>query len=152
MRKYFLIYISLLLLFSCSEYKKSEFEKGVELKYNSSCKSSNSCIVNIKEATSFSWDKMYVFKTTASLEIINEALGFTYPYYEDAAERVVFVKNNKVIYHDDYYPTFDDDVYTSLVFDLSNGLPYKSFSTDSAIFKIEKKEIENKQTYFVLSQ
>lgn len=152
MRKYFFIYISLQLLFSCSKYKKSEFEKGIELKYNSICKGSDSCTLNIKEATSFSWDKMYVFKTTASLEIINEVLGFTYPYYEDVAERVVFVRNNKVVYHDDYYPTFDDDVYTSLVFNLSNGLSYKSFNSDSAVFKIEKKEIENKQTYFVLSQ
>ena len=152
MRKYLLICGGLLLLFSCSKYKKSEFEKGIELKYESVCKGSDNCTVNIKETTSFSWDKMFVFKTTASLEIINEALGFAYPYYEDVAERVIFVKNNKVVYHDDYYPTFDDDVYTSLVFDLSNGLTYKSFSPDSAIFKIEKKEVENKQTYFVLSQ
>ena len=152
MRKYFYISSCLLFLLGCSNYKKSEFEKGIELKYNSICNGSNSCTINIKETTSFAWDKMFVFKTTSSLEIINEALGFTYPYFEDVAERVVFVKDNKVVYHDDYYPTFDDDVYTSLVFKLSNGLPYKSFSTDSAIFKIEKKEIEKKQTYFVLSQ
>jgi len=152
MRKYFLIYISLLFLFSCSKYKKTEFEKGIELKYNSVCKDTNTCAINIKEVTSFAWDKMYVFKTTASLEIVNEALGFNYPYFEDVAERVIFIKDKKVVYHDDYYPTFDDDVYTSLVFTLSNETSFKSFSADSAIFKIEKKEIENKQTYFVLSQ
>ena len=122
------------------------------MKYESICKGSDRCTINIKESTSFNWDKMLVFKTTASLEIINEALGFTYPYYEDIAERVIFVKDNKIIYHDDYYPTFDDDVYTSLVFNLPNGLPYKSFSADSAVFRVEKKRIENKQTYFVLSQ
>lgn len=146
------MYISLLLIFCCSKYKKSEFEKGIELKYNTICKGSDSCMLNIKEATTFSWEKMYVFKTTASLEIINEVLGFTYPYYEDVAERIVFVRNNKIIYHDDYYPTFDDGIYTSLVFDLSSGLSYKSFSSDSAVFKIEKIEIKGKQTYFVLSQ
>lgn len=152
MRKYLYLIFCFFFFFSCSNYKKSEFEKGVELKYNKTCIDSSVCIVNIKEITNFKWDKMFVFKTTASLEIINEALGFDYPYFEDVAERIVFVKDNKIIYHDDYYPTFDDNVYTSLVFEIGSGLPYKSFNTDRAIFEIKKKEIENKQVYYVLSQ
>ena len=95
---------------------------------------------------------MYVFQATAGLDDINKALGFEYPYFEDVGYRVVFLKNNKIVYHDDYYPTFDDEMYTSIVFDLSNDESFKLFSVENAIFKIDKKEIEEIQTYFVLSE
>ncbi len=152
MKRYFLIFSLLFLFFSCSEYKKTEFEKSIEANYNTSCNKLSSCTVNIASITPYDWDKMYVFKTTASLETIDKALGFNYPYFEDIAERVVFLKNNKIVYHDDYYPTFDDEMYTSIVFDLPNDESFKLFSVKNAIFKIDKKEIEEKQTYFVLSQ
>jgi hypothetical protein len=148
MKKYFLIYSGLFLLFSCSKYKKSEFEKGIELKYNTVCKNSNICTINIRETTSFNWDKMYVFKTTASLEIINKTLGFNYPYFEDVAERIVFVKDNKIIYHDDYYQSFDGGIQNIIEFKLPDNLSYKLYDVNNAVFRIYKNQTENNDDYY----
>ncbi len=138
-------------LCNCSEYNKTEFEKSIESEYLSLCNDSSVCTIDISKITLFKWDKMFIFKTSASLDIINKALGFSYPYYIDIAHRVIFLKNNKIVYHDDYYFSIENELNTTIIFDLPEGVSYKSYDNNNSIFIIKKTELDDIQSYFILS-
>ena len=84
------------------------------------------------------WDYVYIFKTNTSLEEINRQLGFEYPYFEDIVARIVFVKNNTVVYHEDEFPNPEKVKKGELIFDIG----YTNFvkiKRDKAIFIVHKE-------------
>lgn len=97
----------------------------------------DSCIIKMTNITSFDWDTMYFFGTNADLSYINKRLGFNYPYFDDIANRIVFVKSKKIVYHDDKftYPEKKDLV----VFSFEDGkTKFMSFTPKTAIFIAKK--------------
>jgi hypothetical protein len=46
------------------------------------CNENDTCKIDMSHIVDVEWEKMYVFKTSAGLELINNKLGFSYPYYE----------------------------------------------------------------------
>ncbi|MBN8567805.1 MAG: hypothetical protein J0M25_13865 [Flavobacteriales bacterium] len=152
MKKYILLCSLSVLFLNCSGYKKSEFETWVEKEFKSKCGDSDGCSLDIKKFKNLKWDKLYVFSSSASLEEVNKMIGFEYPFYIEPGERVVFVRNNKVVYHDDYCQTFDDDVYKTLLFDLGGNHNNHVFSSESAIFKVRKIKDYRNQIYYVFSR
>jgi hypothetical protein len=94
---------------------------------------------------------MYIFKENMSLEQINSTLGFEYPYFEDIAKRIVFVKGNRVIFHEDEFPGVETTKNCELVFDLGDKVSFKSYSPGEAIFKVRRIEFSN-GIYFKLTQ
>ena len=47
------------------------------------CTSKRECVIDMGNIVKTPWEKMYVFKESASLEQINQILGFQYKYFED---------------------------------------------------------------------
>jgi hypothetical protein len=106
------------------------------------------CKINMPEIIREDWEKMYVFDLSVSLETINQILGFQYPYFEDVANRIVFVKDKKVIYHEDYFPLPEKLNEQEVVFALPDSIHYKIFAPGSAQFHIDKISYK-KGFYFV---
>lgn len=108
------------MLNSC-ERKNNRLEKYLE-NYCSSPECGNTeCEVKMENIINEDWDYVYVFFPEDSLEKINTELGFEYQYWEDIGTRIIFVKNNKVIYHEDEFPNPEKS--EKLVFtDLKNNL------------------------------
>lgn len=72
------------------------------------------------------WDTIF-FEQIVSYKEINTILGFKYPYYEDVAQRFVFVKNGRVVYHEDAYPNTGDTQDDRLILKIADSVNYKSF-------------------------
>lgn len=100
----------------------------------------DSCVVKIINITPFDWDKMYVFRENCSLEEVNKKLGFEYPYFEDVAKRIVFIKSRKVVYHEE--ECSDPDKKSKLEFIFGNDTTKVIVLTrESAIFSVKRKNI-----------
>jgi hypothetical protein len=102
-KKYKFLIVILLFSSSCSKRFDSQFALFIE----EQCKDVNNrdCIISITDMVNFQWDKMYVFgNLTPPFEISNE-LGFDCKckIVPDNYYRVVFLKNNKIVYQDQYY-------------------------------------------------
>jgi hypothetical protein len=103
------------------------------------------CAISINDLTSFEWDKMYVFGSSADNEFISCSVGFEYngEKIKDGFRRIIFSWGVKEIYEEDYKPRS----YLSSVFDFSfindsilNIRSY-SFSPEDAFFMITKEKI-----------
>lgn len=104
------------------------------------------CTISINDLTSFEWDKMYVFGSSANNEFIGCTIGFEYHgnKIRDGFRRIIFSWGAREIYEEDYKPRS----YLSSVFDFSiindsilNIMSY-SFSPEDAFFEIIKEKIK----------
>lgn len=89
---------------------------------------------------------MYVFSEEVTLDKINKELGLNYPYFEDIAKRIIFVKSNEVVYHEDKFP-YPNSKPDKINFKLSDTFNFMIFTKKNAIFKV-KKEYNNGRTYY----
>jgi len=129
---------------------KNIYEKISDQIINKCQSEKDECIISMEEITNFEWDKMYVFKEEATLEEIEEALGFKYKYFDDVARRIVFVADNKVTYHEDEFPYPSKEPAGKVFFQFKDDAkPYMLFHRKKANFKIRKKKI-NGDLYFYL--
>ena len=103
------------------------------------------CTISIDDLTSFEWDKMYVFGSSANSEFISCTIGFEYSgkKIQNGSRRIIFSWGSREIYEEDYRPRS----YLSSVFDFSiindsilNIRSY-SFSLEDAFFIIKKEKI-----------
>jgi hypothetical protein len=130
-RKLLIILIPFLVL-SCQSTIQDKF-----ISHFQDHKVKDSCYVKMTDFTNFDWDSLYVFIGYTSLEEINERLGFEYPYFIDIAQRLIFIKSNKVVYHEEYYP--DPEIPMKLYFTFGPDTDRcKIFTRESDSFMIEK--------------
>ena len=130
---------------------QNDISKKVINRIQYQCGDKPNCIIKISDATDFIWDKMYVFKTSASLEEINKALGFYYPYYHDIARRVIFTQGTKVVYHEDDFPYSDERSAGRVLFTFKEDtLDFMVFKINEAVFNA-KREGSGKDVFYELS-
>lgn len=99
----------------------------------------------LKDVTDFKWDKVYVFSVGASLEEIDQALGFHYSQWEDIGERIIFVEKGEVVYHEDYFP-YPEMENGTVHFELGNP-PYIG-RYNKAFFSVERKETDGSKYFY----
>jgi len=56
---------------------------------------------NLNDFIKADWDTLYVLGSNKRLEDVDRILGFHYEFYEELSDIIVFVKNKKVIYHEE---------------------------------------------------
>ncbi len=104
------------------------------------------CTVYLNDLTSFEWDEMYVFGSSANDEFISCTIGFEYhgKKIQEGFRRIIFSWGVKEIYEEDYQPRSRE----RSVFDFSiindgtlNIRPY-SFYRKDAFFVIMKEKIK----------
>ncbi|MGH2666303.1 hypothetical protein [Flavobacterium sp.] len=132
MRK-IVFFLSFLLIISCDESSDSQIGKKIK----EVCTTQN-CEINMTDIVPEQWDYMYIFKTGASLEFINSKLGFQYPYFEDIGNRMIFVKGNNVIYHEDEFPNPERIKKGEVIFDLGDSI-YTKVKRENAIFSVHSE-------------
>jgi hypothetical protein len=93
---------------------------------------------------------MYVFKETASLEAIENALNQKYPYYNDVARRLIFLDSNGIIvYHEDIFPNVEAVMNKGVIFQIPDTSNYRVFT--QPIFTVKTEKLDN-GVYYVLNQ
>lgn len=132
--KKILYFVLLFLLFSCNETSKSKISQKINKEYTG-----ENCEIDMSVIVSEDWDYFYIFKTNTSLEEINNILGFDYPYFEDIATRIVFIKNNSIVYHEDEFPNPEKVKKGELIFDIGRT-NFAKIMKNNAIFLVHKED------------
>ena len=109
------------------------------------CDQNFPCQFYMEEFINVQWDKVYIFKEEASLEYINEKMGFAYPFFIDIARRIIFVKNDTIVYHEDIYPfdSVEGPINRELYFILPDGISYAEIPRERAKFTCERVKVKN---------
>jgi hypothetical protein len=138
--------IALLLLSSnCSQ----RFESIIRERIVKQCKPNSDCIISIKELTNFNWEKFYVFGVTTTLEDMNKALGFNYPYYKEFCRTLVFLENNQIIYHEENASNIERIENNEVVFNYSDSVKFACFTPSNAIFEVHKYSSGKGESYIL---
>ena len=99
MLKKFIFLFSLgLILLNCSK-SNSKLYNDIYSKCN--LKDSIPFEYNLNDFIKTDWDTLYVLGSNKRLEDVDRILGFHYEFYEELSYIIVFVKNKKVIYHEE---------------------------------------------------
>jgi hypothetical protein len=104
-------------------------------------------VIDLKSITNFAWDKLYLLDV--GVDDVDTVLGFHYPYFVDVADRIIFVKNKQVVYHEDEYPNPDKPPIARITFNLGSSHLYIC-TPQNATFGV-KKTIEDKHSFYVLT-
>lgn len=132
--KKILCLIFLFLLISCDDTSKSEISQKIDKEYTD-----ENCEIRMSNLIPEDWDYVFIFKTNNSLEEINNQLGFEYPYFEDVATRIVFVKNKNIVYHEDEFPNPEKVKKGEMIFDIGDK-SFAKITRDKAIFLVHKED------------
>lgn len=136
-------------LIGCKNNGNGALENRIALSISENCKDEN-CIVDISKITPFTWHKMYVFKETASLEAIENALNQKYPYYNDVARRLIFLDSiGTIVYHEDIFPNVEGVMNNGVLFQIPDTSNYRVFT--QSIFTVTTEKLDNR-VYYVLNQ
>lgn len=107
-----LIILFTIVLTSCES--QSDFEKSIWNQYDNS---KDSCQVNFSDFLPNQWDTVWYFSNKFEWDDIYREMGFNPDCFIDVGDRIVFVKNRKVVYYQEWFPYykikawvgFDDD-------------------------------------------
>ncbi|WP_337167639.1 hypothetical protein [Xenorhabdus bovienii] len=112
------------------------------------CQKNTACLIDVNKITSFDWDKMYIIDKGMGREDIEYIIGAAFTGKASLFYKIIFVKNQKVIYSDEYYPHAESYEKKFLKPDFNypydikgNNFIYYAISRDNSILSVE---IENK--------
>jgi uncharacterized protein YigE (DUF2233 family) len=123
-------------------------DDSIAAKLYRKCNGQEKCLQPLKSVTNFKWQKVYVFRAGASLEEIEKVLGIPYKQWQDIGDRIIFVDNGQVVYHEDYFPYPEHVENGSTQFELSIE-PYVG-EFDKAMFSVTKQKTEKGDWYYLV--
>lgn len=142
---------SLFILFNLFTSCHPSFESRIKEKIAADLKTHYKVILSLKELTDFDWDRLYVFDAHCSLKEINKVLGFDYPFYKEFSRILVFIKDEKIVYHEENAHSIEGIEDGEVIFSSNDTLKYSSYRKGAAFFRVENKKFE-KGTYYELIQ
>ncbi|MDO4217600.1 MAG: hypothetical protein Q4D03_05415 [Bacteroidales bacterium] len=89
--------------------------------------------INFTDALWFDWDTMYWFPSNYPLEEINAIVNIN-NYWQDVGDRIVFVKDHKIVYYNEFFP-YHETPLERIDFNTDSLMVVGS---DDALFSIQK--------------
>jgi hypothetical protein len=112
----------------------------------------DTCIVLMKDETSFEWDKLYVFNLPLPQEEVDKVIGMSYSYYEEFTRPMIFVKDGNIVYHENNRTNIEGIVDNQVIFGgILDTTRYRTFSIDEAVFRARKKKSGSKNYYELIT-
>jgi hypothetical protein len=149
MKKQIVFIIVLFFFIGCQNNGNGKLENEIATSIKENCKNDN-CEIDISKVTTFKWKKLYVFKETASLEVIEKVLNQKYPYFTDIARRLIFTDSKEnIIHHEDIFPNVEGIMNNEVVFLMPDTISYRVFTNPN--FIVSKEKID-KGEYYILNQ
>ncbi|OTA19511.1 hypothetical protein Xbed_02367 [Xenorhabdus beddingii] len=71
------------------------------------CQKNTACLIDINKITPFDWDKMYIIDKGMKPKDIEGIIGAAFKEKASLFYKVIFVRNKKVVYSDEYHPSDD---------------------------------------------
>jgi hypothetical protein len=92
--------IPIVFLIGCSDH--IEMNNLIARKWEK-CSNKDNCIFDFSISMDFEWDKMFYFSSAFSLEEINEKLGTELRNFTDTGDRLIFMNDDRVVYHQEWF-------------------------------------------------
>jgi hypothetical protein len=146
MKKIFYVIIVSFDLLACTNLYKGKLESQIE-QYIDRHYITDTSHIDISKITKFEWDTLYVFSERASLDEVEQAIGMQYSYFRDIGKRFIFIKQGKIIYHEDIYPYPDQIDDGQIAFDIIDTLKYKIYT--NSLFNVTRRHSSSGYFYFL---
>lgn len=105
------------------------------------CGESTKCTVRLRDVTDFAWDRVYVFKYTATQSELEKAIGAPFPQYVEFKRSIIFLKGGKLVYGEANPTDVEAPINDQVVFDIPDTDTYRSYSFESE-FEVQRKHFE----------
>ncbi|WP_244589849.1 hypothetical protein [Xenorhabdus budapestensis] len=124
------------------------------------CQKNTACLIDMNKIASFDWDKMYVLDKGMDHKDIESIIGAAFTGKASLFYKIIFVRNQRVVYEDEYDPYVKSYEKKFLKPDFQypydgkgNYLNYYVISKENAILsmKIEKRPPASDKVYYKLS-
>lgn len=133
MKNKLFLFIASIVILSCNNINSTSKLSNLIV---DECPNLSSCIINLDDIIEEDWDYVLITNQQISLSQLNSLLGFEYPYFSDIGNRIIFVKNKKVIYHEDEFPEAETTSKNTLRFEIKNN--YLKLKKSDSKFSVVK--------------
>ncbi len=107
--------------------------------------------IKISDYTHFDWDSLIIYKAPTSKQELLEYVGIDYKNELDLQSGMIFVKDKKIVY-EEYFETDFESPYKFIIYpyeDIDSNNKIQKFSTDEAVFKVERINYKNENRYIL---
>ncbi|WP_319927645.1 hypothetical protein [Xenorhabdus littoralis] len=124
------------------------------------CQKNTTCLIDVNKMAPFDWDKMYIIDKGIEREDIEDIIGTTFNEKASFFYKIIFVRDQKVIYSDEYHPS--DESYEKKFIKPNFHYPYEkegnyfshyAISKDNSILsvEIENESLLSDKVYYKIS-
>ncbi|ERT14100.1 hypothetical protein [Photorhabdus temperata] len=99
----FLIIFTVIVFIYFIFFRKWDVRNGISAYVNKHCQIDQKCLVDLQDITPFHWERAYIFPTGTRPKTIDNAIGMHYQFI-DVGVKFIFIKNNEIIYSEEYFP------------------------------------------------
>lgn len=137
----------ILFLLSLGACGRGTVESRIAGRVENTCAPSAPCVIRVGDVTDFEWDKMYVFRYSATREQVRQALGTDLPERVEFSRKIVFSKGGRVVYNEELPGNIESVVEGQVLFGIPADEAYIAFTRDAAVFSAEKKKFDGRIFY-----
>jgi hypothetical protein len=130
----------------CKKETTSGFESKLISAITAKCQSQVPCTLRIKDVTDFEWDKLYVFKYTASREVVEKVIGNPLKSYNEFHRRIVFTDNGHIAFYEEEPTNIEHVINNEVIFGIPDSTDYRAYDADS-VFTVQKVSTSNSSYY-----
>ena len=124
-KSFIVLLAATLLMVGCSGL--GDVEKRIDLSIQKNCAGRFPCVIDVKDATPFAWEKMYVFKYTATQAEIEQAIGTKITGYRELRRKLIFTKAGVVVHSEDEPTNVEHPIKNEVVFAIPDSVSYKEY-------------------------
>ncbi|CDH04988.1 conserved hypothetical protein [Xenorhabdus bovienii str. oregonense] len=88
-------------------FYKWDVKEAVAYYADVNCQVNKDCLIDLHKITPFDWDRAYIFQSGETRENIRDAIGVNFLYMIDVGVKYIFIKDNKIVYFEEYFPDMD---------------------------------------------
>lgn len=107
--------------------------------------------IKLSDFTDFEWDNVIIYRYPVTAKEISEFAGIDYEKALDIQSGMIFVKNGKVVYEEEFETDFES-VSPFMIYpyaDINSEFKINSFSIEDAVFISEKIRYDNENRYIL---
>jgi hypothetical protein len=130
----------------CSGPRGVEKQIGAYIEKN--CAERSPCVVNLRGATRFEWDKIYVFDYTASRADIEHAVGRKLGSYRELSRYFVFTKAGDIVRYEYETTNVEHPFKGEVVFAVPDSASHQAYGVDTS-FTVSQESSEGGPYYLL---
>jgi hypothetical protein len=141
-----LLLTSIFNLTGCSGPRGAEKQIGAYIEKH--CLGRSSCVINLRGATPFVWDKMYVFDYTASRTEIEHVVGRKLGTYRELSRYFVFTKAGNIVRYEYETTNIEHPFKGQVVFAMPDSASHQEYEADTS-FAVSQQSSEAGSYYLL---